>query len=633
MKRQVLSKWLDPLWEDTGDAGAMRKSAKMTARVAIIFSVLGLMLLAVSIISFGVSSSTPFTSSIVLFFIFIFWLNVKKQAYLASYLICIVPSLSMLAITMYLKAGSPGDDLHYFDSRVILLGYCVLPGLILSQREPWMLYSSIAVNFLCIALYDPIHNLFGLGYYQGGFLNPTYYHINTVSILIAGGIITATLMLKRIVLFEEEKNRVLSEEREQRNEELVAQNQEIMSQAEQLATAFRLIEKQKEQVELYTTQLEELVKLKSMDLSRSNEELQKYNSELLQFSYSVSHNVRGPVARLLGLTALIDRNDPNLSAENKRMLDFVHESSIELDNVIRELSRIIDIRNELYTVKERVLLADEWEHVCKNLAGLVQPDMSIVSDFSEAPFMYTIRPFLHSILYNLASNAIRYRSPQRPLRLEVKSAMRKGSIALTVADNGLGINLDQFGKNMFGMYKRFHTHIQGRGLGLFLVKTQVEALHGRIDVESQLNAGTKFTIDIRIPGDIEGQVCYDCDYGTILYNARINAMGLTWRRHVTSAEYRQLLTKCLEMLHVYGTPLWASDLRKLEPLSDEDYAWFSESVVNEAAQMGLRSVAVISTEKNKEELRSSIIRNAVRFNVEIQFFETRSQAETWLESR
>jgi signal transduction histidine kinase len=622
----------DPLKDETGPLAAMRRSGKMTARVAMIFCFICVLLVVISVISFGVSSATPLIGCVFLFFIFIFWLNTRGVVHLSSYLLCVVPSLVLMAITIYLKGVSPGDDLHYFDSRIILLGYCVLPGLILSQRDPYMLYSSLAINLLCVVLYDPVHELIGVGYYQGGFLNTTYYHINTICILIAGGIVVATLMLKGIVLSEEEKNRLLSEEKELKNKELLTQNQEILVQSEQLSSAFRLIEKQKQQLELYTTQLEELVNLKSMDLSKSNEELQKHNSELLQFSYSVSHNVRGPVARLLGLTGLIDRSDPHLSDENKRILDYVHESSHELDIVIRELSRIIDIRNELYTVKEKVFFEDEWQHVRTSLAGLIEPEMEISTDFTDAPFIYTIRPFLHSILYNLVSNAIRYRSSQRLLRVQIKTSVDDRHIRISVADNGLGINLEQFGDSLFGMYKRFHTHVQGRGLGLFLVKTQVEALHGQITVESHLNVGTMFTANIQIPGDIEGQVCFDCEFGTVLYNARIDSMGLTWKRHVTSAEFRELLTKCLEMLHVYGTPRWIADLRNLEVMSSADYAWFSDSVISESAQMGLRIVAVISTEINTHELRAKVAQSAARSKVDIRFFETRSQAETWMES-
>nr|WP_236676273.1 ATP-binding protein [Chryseolinea lacunae] len=257
--------------------------------------------------------------------------------------------------------------------------------------------------------------------------------------------------------------------------------------------------------------------------------------------------------------------------------------------------------------------------------------MFVHTDFKEAPFVYTIRPFLHSILYNLASNAIRYRSPQRPLLLDVKTTLHRGSIRIAVSDNGLGINLDQFGKNLFGMYKRFHTHVEGRGLGLYLVKTQVEALQGTIVAESELNKGTTFTIDIKLPGDIEGQLCFDCDYGSVLYNARTNTMGLSWKRKVSSEEYRLLLTKCLEMLHVYNTPRWIADVRKRGNLGESDHVWFGESILNEGSKNGLRKIACIDTPDQQKHQREQMILTAGRFNIDMKFFQTRHEAETWIE--
>lgn len=609
----------------------MRKSAKMTAQVSLAFSMLTLLLLAVSIASFGVSPSTPPVAGLAVIFLLLFYLNANGLVYLSSYLLCTLPSLVLLAITLYLKGRSPGDDLHYYDSRIILVGFMALPGMVFSSREAVIMYSAIAVNLLCIVLYDPIHEALGVGYFQGGFANPTYYHINTITVVVSLAVIGGSLALKNIVVREEDKNQALLKERQLRNEELETQNEEILSQTEQLTAAFALIDNQKKQLERYTTQLEEMVQVKSHDLAKSNEELQKYNNDLRQFSYTVSHNVRGPVARLLGLASLVDLDDDRLSADNRKMIALIQGSALELDKIIRELSRIIDIRNDLYVVKEKVFFDEEWQHIYKSLEGQITADMLLETDFAQAPFIYTIRPFLHSILYNLSSNAIRYRSPQRPLKLVVRSALKPGIMNITVSDNGMGINLRQFGQNLFGMYKRFHTHVEGRGLGLYLVKTQVEALHGTIDVVSELNQGTTFSIDIQLPRDIEGQVCFDCEFGSILYNARTNIMGLSWKRAVTSAEYRELMNKCLEMMHVYRTPHWIADLRRRGPIAPEDHAWMQESILYEGSQNGLRKIACIDNEEGPGIPVYEVSRQATRYGVHTRFFGSRREAEAWIE--
>ncbi len=118
---------------------------------------------------------------------------------------------------------------------------------------------------------------------------------------------------------------------------------------------------------------------------------------------------------------------------------------------------------------------------------------SITYDFSEANKIKFIQPYLHSILYNLISNAIKYRSPDRlPIIKLTSSRSNKQTICLKVEDNGLGMDLNIHGKNIFGLYKRFHLHKEGKGLGLYLVKTQMEMLGGKIEIESIPDKGTIF---------------------------------------------------------------------------------------------------------------------------------------------
>jgi signal transduction histidine kinase len=610
---------------------SMRKSTRMTAQASLAFAVLTFVLLITTFTPFGPSAPAWLTTSLVIMFVAIFVINAARLVYISSYLLCVLPSIAMLGVTIYLKSQSPGNDIHYFSSRIILVGFTLLPGMVFSAREPRTMYSAIVIAWLCVILYDPIHEAFGLGYYQVGFTNPAYYYLTTISTVVSIAIIGATLALKRIVVREEDKIASLLKELQQRNEDLETQNEEIHSQTEQLTAAFALIDTQKKQLEQYTDQLEEMVEVKSRDLTRSNDELQKYNSDLRQFSYTVSHNVRGPVARLLGLANLIDLADVTMSDDNRKMVSLIQGSALELDKIIRELSRIIDIRNDLYIVKEKIYFADEWMLVYKSLEGQITPDMQIEANFADAPFIYTIRAFLHSILYNLASNAMRYRSPQRPLKLSIRSTLRPGFIHLDVSDNGMGINLEQFGQNLFGMYKRFHTHVEGRGLGLYLVKTQVEALHGTINVESELNQGTTFAIDIQLPRDIEGQMCFDCDYGSILYNARTNIMGLSWKRAVNSEEYRTLMTKCLEMMHIYSTPHWIADLRKRGPITPDDHIWMQESILHEGSQNGLKKIACIDNLEGPGIPVTEVSLQATRYGVHTKFFHSRRDAETWIE--
>ncbi|MCU0451465.1 MAG: ATP-binding protein [Bernardetiaceae bacterium] len=108
-----------------------------------------------------------------------------------------------------------------------------------------------------------------------------------------------------------------------------------------------------------------------------------------------------------------------------------------------------------------------------------------------------MRGYLYSILLNLVSNAIKYRHPQRPLRIVIATQQVNGFVRLSVRDNGLGMNLNGKADQIFALYKRLHNHVDGKGLGLYLVKTQAEVLGGRVEVESQEGTGSTFTIYLK----------------------------------------------------------------------------------------------------------------------------------------
>ena len=95
------------------------------------------------------------------------------------------------------------------------------------------------------------------------------------------------------------------------------------------------------------------------------------------------------------------------------------------------------------------------------------------------------------------SNAIKYRSDKRKLQITISTQRENHGVVLKISDNGMGIDLDNYGQKLFGLYQRFHDHVGGKGMGLYLVKTQVEALGGSISVESKVDHGTTFTITFK----------------------------------------------------------------------------------------------------------------------------------------
>ncbi|MBD1395604.1 PAS domain S-box protein [Pontibacter sp. JH31] len=227
------------------------------------------------------------------------------------------------------------------------------------------------------------------------------------------------------------------------------------------------------------------------------DQLLKQNQNLQQFAYIVSHNLRAPIANILGLTTIYNKSKPD-TPMNSRIIDNLFKSAKLLDATIRDLNDILTIRSELNKVREEVNFGEILEDVVGSLPEEVMDEhANIVTNFSEAPSVVAVRSYVHSIMHNLVTNAFKYKSPDRILQLQIKTSIIPNYICLSVSDNGLGINLHKEKDKVFGLYKRFHPHTEGRGLGLHLVKTQAELLGGKVEVDSKVGMGTTFSIYFR----------------------------------------------------------------------------------------------------------------------------------------
>ncbi|PVY41308.1 PAS domain S-box protein [Pontibacter virosus] len=227
------------------------------------------------------------------------------------------------------------------------------------------------------------------------------------------------------------------------------------------------------------------------------DQLLKQNQNLQQFAYIVSHNLRAPIANILGLTTIYNKHKPD-SPMNPRVIENLFKSAKLLDTTIRDLNDLLTIRSELNSVREKIKFEDVFKEIHGSLpTELLDEHIRLDCDFEEAPVIDGVRSYVHSIMHNLITNALKYRSPDRNLHLRLKTFTIPNYICLSVSDNGLGIDLSKEKEKVFGLYKRFHSHGEGRGLGLHLVKTQAELLGGKVEVESQVNVGTTFNIYFR----------------------------------------------------------------------------------------------------------------------------------------
>ncbi len=225
------------------------------------------------------------------------------------------------------------------------------------------------------------------------------------------------------------------------------------------------------------------------------ENLQLKNKDLRQFSYMVSHNLRTPIAKILGLSQLFDSKSINTEL-NKKLMDNIVSETINLDNVVKDINTVVTVRDSGNLQKEHVLFKTDVDLVALVLENeIAQSKAKITTDFSAAEGINTVKSYLYSMIYNLLSNAVKYRRADEPLAIDIKTSLEKDFICFSIKDNGSGIELDKYADKLFGLYKRFHgEEIPGKGIGLNLVKAQAESLGGRVEVESKINSGSTFKI-------------------------------------------------------------------------------------------------------------------------------------------
>lgn len=241
------------------------------------------------------------------------------------------------------------------------------------------------------------------------------------------------------------------------------------------------------------------IKRKEFELQELTKELLKKNGELEKFAYITSHNLRAPVVNLKSLTEMHAAGNLPQALEAE-INSKIRQSVKQLDNTLNDLVEIVSSKSGEQVIKESLNLPTELEQVMASIENQIQLSQAeIDTDFSEVENINFPKRYLTSILLNLLTNAIKYRSPQRPLVIKIKTNIHKDFTILSFSDNGIGINMQKFGHKVFGLYQRFHNNIDGKGLGLYIIKSQVEAMDGKIEVESAENESTTFRIHFYDP--------------------------------------------------------------------------------------------------------------------------------------
>lgn len=263
------------------------------------------------------------------------------------------------------------------------------------------------------------------------------------------------------------------------NEELATTSQELAAANEELRAANEEIQSTNE------------------ELTESNGQLLRTNADLDNFIYTASHDLKAPIANIEGLLLVLKRHlsPETLQQEPVRGINEMIASSVErFKKTIANLTDITRLQKENGQAPSWVELPEMISEILLDLTPLIEETKAQVQvDVAGCPAISFQEKNLRSILYNLLSNALKYRSPEREPRVQVGCQPLPGYLLLWVSDNGLGIDLSKEQK-VFAMFGRLHTHVEGSGMGLYMVKKILDNAGGKIEVESKVGVGSTFKV-------------------------------------------------------------------------------------------------------------------------------------------
>ena len=236
------------------------------------------------------------------------------------------------------------------------------------------------------------------------------------------------------------------------------------------------------------------LKVLSDGLKTSAEELSIKNKKLEDFAHIITHNLRSPLNNIQALYALYKSDLTPIDID--LVLDKIKTSSNNMLETINDLNLILKTNVSQQLPQETIYLQELLDKEIQNLSAVIIQTAATIKQELGVESIYTHKVYLESILHNLISNALKYISPVRKPLIKVRFWKERENIFFSVSDNGLGMDLEKWGHKLFGLYQTFHQNSNARGIGLYLVKMQVESLGGTISVESKPGLGTTFTVAI-----------------------------------------------------------------------------------------------------------------------------------------
>ncbi|UPL47671.1 PAS domain-containing protein [Hymenobacter sublimis] len=237
----------------------------------------------------------------------------------------------------------------------------------------------------------------------------------------------------------------------------------------------------------------------NLQLGHTNEQLTRINQDLDNFVYTASHDLQQPVHNMAGVFEELKRTATFHDPDAERLMQMFEDALGQIQATIQGLAQVVQAERLAQRFPtETVELLPLAQSVIQSLRNQVEAQQAQFElDFSSVPRVVFARLNLQSILYNLLSNALKYAYPGRPPVVRAfTSKTGAGNPLLVVQDNGLGLDLARFGPDLFTMFRRFHDHVPGSGLGLYLVNRIAQQAGGHVEVSSTVGQGTTFRIHL-----------------------------------------------------------------------------------------------------------------------------------------
>lgn len=243
------------------------------------------------------------------------------------------------------------------------------------------------------------------------------------------------------------------------------------------------------------------VKKAQTQLEVTNENLKRINNDLDNFIYTASHDLKAPISNIEGLMNTMNEILSEHQWQSKELvevLDLINKSVNKFKETIKDLTEIAKVQKENIEDLESVSLVDVIEDVRFVIKDMFIKSNAVINYNLKEPSVVFSKKNLKSIFYNLLSNAIKYKTADHDPVINIYSERAGNYTVVGVKDNGLGIPKEKQSK-AFEMFKRMHDHVEGTGIGLYIVKRAMENAGGKVVLESEAGKGCEFKLYFQNP--------------------------------------------------------------------------------------------------------------------------------------